>query len=769
MRKKYKKRKKSIFPEIAGDYPVKRIVVDGALSDATGSFGLIPNVEQDLRLLRATGSKATTIKRKLPNGHTITSSIVGEYVVNKVKTNAVVNKEKDEPVGFGFILYAGNDISGYYYQLLSDTFIPISGVLYSQNFEPVLESFPFCGQIEAYQRADYFFDRKVEDDYLAKTEETLHYEVPTAQKNALLYIPPYCTLRPTVDVYDVAFFGTNEFEYLLPVPGENPPRLSSTASSSWKERRFSIRRDVMNPGYPGQKGWAVAITFSSIAECCEAKSCGSGAGLSFGVARLVKNSIINTQLIDSFAVVSSDELDCLHTLHPRDTNCDILDYLTGEITDRDPVEQNELWVVPEGTTPGYRQWESYDLLCSWADMYTAFSINTPAGVMKRRKWGQRIGQGVLPGDIDTDILTIDDVEEYRSMFFDNEFQKEVFTPSLAGRSSFGDGFVVHSGNYVDFVKGFDAATSTMGNNNDSIFVESKALRLRFRQIIRPTLIVRDRMVRAGAALYDKDTPDQDSEDASNRVVFTIIDNNMRAIELFAIMFRSIMYKNGITIGSTNNFYSAISIKNSDGTHDVQSEANAKESMFRFAEAARLLQYRAGVLQKDSPEIVAGTYGINRCMLSGSAGPENHGRKLYEFLYATNKIRVDNGVGRVSFSHELSLAARMHATEAANTGLYAHIGKSGQSPLHRVAYAQYGKKSNYQYTVSENIAYGQKTAAEAINAFMLSTAGHKENLLHPQWKDVGLAVIQSSEGIVLDNSTVTNYLIWVQVFGLQQVD
>jgi uncharacterized protein YkwD len=64
---------------------------------------------------------------------------------------------------------------------------------------------------------------------------------------------------------------------------------------------------------------------------------------------------------------------------------------------------------------------------------------------------------------------------------------------------------------------------------------------------------------------------------------------------------------------------------------------------------------------------------------------------------------------------------------------------GQSPGNRVRASGY-----VPFTWGENIAAGYPTAAEAMAGWM-SSEGHRDNILGPQFTEIGLGVVANARG------------------------
>ena len=77
------------------------------------------------------------------------------------------------------------------------------------------------------------------------------------------------------------------------------------------------------------------------------------------------------------------------------------------------------------------------------------------------------------------------------------------------------------------------------------------------------------------------------------------------------------------------------------------------------------------------------------------------------------------------------------------------GEDGNGPADRITAAGYKFSA-----MAENVAMGQRTPAEVIASWMLSTAGHKENMLNSTYTEIGIGIAADANG----------QRYWTQVFA-----
>lgn len=105
---------------------------------------------------------------------------------------------------------------------------------------------------------------------------------------------------------------------------------------------------------------------------------------------------------------------------------------------------------------------------------------------------------------------------------------------------------------------------------------------------------------------------------------------------------------------------------------------------------------------------------------------------------SNKERVKAGCKALRVNAELLWAARGHSKYMARTGKFSHTGASSSTFIARA------KAAGYSAARSENIAWGYRSAAEVVNAWMKSP-GHRRNLLDCGAKTFAVGVVFSANG------------------------
>ena len=152
-------------------------------------------------------------------------------------------------------------------------------------------------------------------------------------------------------------------------------------------------------------------------------------------------------------------------------------------------------------------------------------------------------------------------------------------------------------------------------------------------------------------------------------------------------------------------------------------------------AAAALTGAAGAVHLDRP--VQGSSSVSAGIQSSSAASE--------VVRLTNSARSKNGYAALVEDGALSEAAAVRAREIARS--FSHTRPSGAS------FSSALSESGVSYLrAGENIASGQKSASEVVNAWM-NSPGHRANILNGSYSRIGSASV---------NIDGTHY--WVQLFA-----
>lgn len=117
-------------------------------------------------------------------------------------------------------------------------------------------------------------------------------------------------------------------------------------------------------------------------------------------------------------------------------------------------------------------------------------------------------------------------------------------------------------------------------------------------------------------------------------------------------------------------------------------------------------------------------------------PENGNLSEYEIRVAelVNEIREENGLQKLTLNSELSDVARLKSQDMLENNYFSHTSPTYGSPYDMMT--QYGIKYTF---AGENLARGQKTPEQVVNAWM-NSPGHRKNILSERYTQIGVGYV-----------------------------
>src|SRR5260221_9241038 len=173
-------------------------------------------------------------------------------------------------------------------------------------------------------------------------------------------------------------------------------------------------------------------------------------------------------------------------------------------------------------------------------------------------------------------------------------------------------------------------------------------------------------------------------------------------------------------------------------------------------------HKAKILHPSSLLVLAFLVGIFQFTLH--AAPITHPAVLgyaaqistNDVIKFTNEKRAEAGLTSVTFNQALTDAALEKGHYMIDHDFWAHVAPDGTEPWF------FFQKHGYKYRYAgENLARDFSGAQSAVDAWMASPS-HRENMLSPKYKDIGVAVVEGD----LSGSDTT---IVVQLFGTLLAD
>ncbi len=166
--------------------------------------------------------------------------------------------------------------------------------------------------------------------------------------------------------------------------------------------------------------------------------------------------------------------------------------------------------------------------------------------------------------------------------------------------------------------------------------------------------------------------------------------------------------------------------------------------------AALLSHKAIVIYCVAMLLIAGLFRLLPSVVPGVLGYASN-ISVKDLLEYTNNKRRDSGLSELRLNAALSNAAKLKAEDMFNNQYWAHISPSGKEPWDFIL----GQNYDYIYA-GENLAKNFNNSKDVVEAWMKSQS-HKENLLSPNYDEIGFAVVNG----VMDGYETT---LVVQMFG-----
>ncbi|MGY1495474.1 CAP domain-containing protein [Streptomyces sp. QTS52] len=129
-------------------------------------------------------------------------------------------------------------------------------------------------------------------------------------------------------------------------------------------------------------------------------------------------------------------------------------------------------------------------------------------------------------------------------------------------------------------------------------------------------------------------------------------------------------------------------------------------------------------------------------------PGDLARTAAEVTDLTNRERARAGLPPLATDAPLTRAAQAHSTDMVVRAFYSHTGPDGSRPWDRAAAA-----GSTRRTIGENIACGQRSAAEVVEGWM-NSPGHRANILKREFTHIGIGFAGGGKAGTY----------WTQLFG-----
>jgi uncharacterized protein YkwD len=129
------------------------------------------------------------------------------------------------------------------------------------------------------------------------------------------------------------------------------------------------------------------------------------------------------------------------------------------------------------------------------------------------------------------------------------------------------------------------------------------------------------------------------------------------------------------------------------------------------------------------------------------------------LCLINRLRLDHDVRALRANRALSLVATSQATNMLRGNYFADDRPSGRTPMSLVAVTRYRPRAAH-VAVGENIAWGTggDTTPARIVAAWLASPPHREVMLSPGYRDVGVSVTPAVPAVLHPHGRGATYVI-----------
>ena len=141
----------------------------------------------------------------------------------------------------------------------------------------------------------------------------------------------------------------------------------------------------------------------------------------------------------------------------------------------------------------------------------------------------------------------------------------------------------------------------------------------------------------------------------------------------------------------------------------------------------------------------GTPGLPGGVSNPGSNPDSAGdeeRKVFELV---NEEREKAGVSPLEWCDGLAALAKAHSCDMCDRGFFDHTNPDGEGPSDRGRLGHAGSytfqsivPSPYSWGIAENIAMGQTTPAQVMNAWM-NSSGHRANILNTSYTHIGVGL------------------------------
>lgn len=146
-----------------------------------------------------------------------------------------------------------------------------------------------------------------------------------------------------------------------------------------------------------------------------------------------------------------------------------------------------------------------------------------------------------------------------------------------------------------------------------------------------------------------------------------------------------------------------------------------------------------VIDPDVPMVASARSGAERTRVDPASASPAVDPVVTEVVRLTNIERAAAGRPALVLDPAVQAAAAAHSADQAATGRMSHTGSDGSSAGARLTRAGYAWR-----TWGENVAYGQRSPQEVVDAWM-GSSGHRANILNAAFTTIGVGAVTGADG------------------------
>jgi uncharacterized protein YkwD len=109
----------------------------------------------------------------------------------------------------------------------------------------------------------------------------------------------------------------------------------------------------------------------------------------------------------------------------------------------------------------------------------------------------------------------------------------------------------------------------------------------------------------------------------------------------------------------------------------------------------------------------------------------------------NLVRLEHGLKQLRINRRLTAAADHHSREMVQSGYFGHESADGSHFAQRIKAFYRPRTARRPWTVGENLIWqARRLTARAAVVSWLASPGHRENLLKPAFREVGISAVRA---------------------------